>query len=264
MYLICDNLTRVEVSQFVFTGGEVSVKVPPEVAQCATVRIVSLIRSSSDLMALLLVNDAVRRMNPGVNVTATIPYIPYGRQDRVCNEGEAFSLKVAADLINSCGFSEVFTFDPHSDVTPALINNVRVWEQDKIVQDKWSIIKRKYDNAIIVSPDAGANKKALKLCKTLKKSAFIRADKLRDVSTGNIVETVVHCHNLNGRDVLIVDDICDGGMTFIKLAEVLKAKGAGKVGLYVTHGIFSKGKQALRENIDDIYCEIDWNLDNGN
>lgn len=258
MYLICDH-QRFNVETFLFNGGEVSVKVPPEIQSANKIRIVSLIRNSNDLIALLMANDAVRRVNPSAEVSASIPYVPYARQDRVCNPGESLSIKVVADLINSCNFHEVFIADPHSDVTPALINNVYVYEQHHIVENRWTVIgKRELDNPILVSPDAGANKKTMKLAQTLGMESFIRADKIRDVSNGKITGTVVYCDDLKGRDVLMVDDICDGGYTFIKLAEALKEKGAGKIGLAVTHGIFSKGKEVLFEHIDQIYSEYDW------
>jgi len=60
--------------------------------------------------------------------------------------------------------------------------------------------------------------------------------------------------NAKGKNLVIVDDICDGGRTFIELARVLKEKGANKVALYVTHGIFSQGLDVLKEHIDHVYC----------
>ncbi len=257
VYLIVDN-NRVEIKRFIFNGGEVSVTLPPEAEKGSVIRIVALIKNSDDLMTVLLLNDAVKRTNPSAKRFASIPYIPYGRQDRVCNPGEAFSLKVACDLINSCEFIEVLTYDPHSDVTTALINNLNVMEQHTIVQQHWAMIKRDYLDAVIVSPDAGSNKKILKVCQALGKNEFIRADKNRDVATGNIIETVVYADDLTGKDCLIVDDLCDGGMTFIKLAEALKDKGAGKVALFVTHGIFSKGLEPITKVIDNVYCCDSW------
>ncbi len=259
MYLILDNV-RVEIEKFVFSGGEVSVTLPPEVFDADNIRVVSLVKNSEDLVTLLLVVNSLRIAKPHTPISATLPYIPYGRQDRVCNPGEAFSLRVSCDLINMCGFEEVITEDPHSDVTPALINNLVVREQDSIVEVLWPQIKRTYGQAVLVSPDAGSNKKIAKVCKALGMDEFIRADKVRDIKTGKILSTTVYTDDLEGQNCLIVDDICDGGMTFIKLAEELKKKGANKVGLYVTHGIFSKGKQPLKNVIDDIYTNNDWTL----
>ncbi len=103
-----------------------------------------------------------------------------------------------------------------------------------------------------VSPDAGANKKTMELSKYFNHSNFLRADKNRNLHTGEILETVVY--GVIPPEVIIADDICDGGRTFIELAKVLKAKGAKKVYLYVTHGIFSKGtKPLLDAGIDTIF-----------
>ena len=88
----------------------------------------------------------------------------------------------------------------------------------------------------------------------LKKGQEYRlASKIRDTKTGYITETKLQ-GEVRGRDVLIFDDICDGGRTFIELAKSLKAKGAKKISLYITHGIFSKGKDVLYNHIDEIIC----------
>src|SRR6186713_2914488 len=81
------------------------------------------IRSSDDLMTLLLLRDAKARLGkakPGDILF--IPYMPYGRQDRACGQGEAFSLKVFAQIVNGMGFAAVISLDPHSLVTNALID----------------------------------------------------------------------------------------------------------------------------------------------
>jgi ribose-phosphate pyrophosphokinase len=245
----------VNIPSFIFNGGEISVKIDTEAFEKQGlsydhVYLKAKLTSANDIMELLNVENALR--NLGVeNISVFIPYLPYGRQDRVCNVGESFSLQVMARLINSCNFKKVIIADPHSDVTPALINNVVVLEQDVLVSD--FLGRALEQDMMLVAPDAGAIKKIAKVCKRVGKSRFLRADKLRDLSTGNILETVLHGNeDLTGKTVLIVDDICDGGYTFIKLAEVLKEKGAAKVLLYVTHGIFSKGKNL--KDIDQIFC----------
>ncbi len=96
------------------------------------------------------------------------------------------------------------------------------------------------------------------ICKELGFSSFIRADKSRNMATGQITETVVYADDLTGKACVIVDDLCDGGRTFIELAKVLRAKGAAKIALVVTHGIFSKGKEPLNKYIDYTYALHDW------
>ena len=82
---------------------------------------------------------------------------------------------------------------------------------------------------------------------------IIYAQKVRNSQTGEIVETRLEKEAI-AQDCIIVDDICDGGRTFIELAKVLKSKGAKDIYLYVTHGIFSKGIEVLREHFNHIYC----------
>lgn len=252
---------RAEVEIMKFNGGEINVTVPYDFVDAYThIRIVSLLTSSDDVMALLLTVNAIRQIDPTIELSASLPYIPYGRQDRVCNQGEANSIQVMANLINSCNFNDVMIDDPHSDVTGALINNAIIRSQHECFSSKWSVIKRNYLDALICSPDAGSNKKIIDICRKAGVESFIRADKIREVLTGQITETVVYAteEEIRGKNVLIVDDICDGGMTFIKLAEKLKELGANRVGLFVTHGIFSKGTKVLYDVIDDVYTLYNW------
>ncbi|MEQ2351952.1 phosphoribosyltransferase family protein [Pseudoalteromonas piscicida] len=80
----------------------------------------------------------------------------------------------------------------------------------------------------------------------------IQAQKVRNLKTGEIVQTQV-LGEVKGKDLLIVDDICDGGRTFTELAKVLKAQGANSIALYVTHGIFSQGLGVFSGLIDTVY-----------
>ena len=128
-------------------------------------------------------------------------------------KGESFSLKVFANMVNALGFNKVVTLDPHSDVTPALIDNVKVISQSDIIH-KWMDFTMRLGSTMLVSPDSGANKKTAKIAGYLNHWEFARADKLRDLSTGQILETVVYKEDFNKQDVAIIDDICDGGKTF--------------------------------------------------
>ena len=187
------------------------------------------------------------------DVELKLPYIPNARADRQFQKNAGFSLKVTCDMINAMGFSKVTCIDPHSDVAPALINNIEIIEQHQEVMESLVMIKRMLPEFTLVSPDAGADKKIMKLAKATSLKV-VHAYKTRDVATGAITATRVHLEEgetISG-DYLIVDDICDGGRTFTELAKVLKAMGAGKVGLFVSHGIFSKGLSPL-EDIDYIF-----------
>jgi ribose-phosphate pyrophosphokinase len=112
----------------------------------------------------------------------------------------------------------------------------------------------KNNNFYLISPDAGSNKKIYDLAKSIGyTNEIIRCDKLRDIPTGQIIETIVYKDDLDGKDAIIVDDICDGGKTFIELAKVLKQKNVGKIYLVITHGIFSQGFEGLASYVSGIY-----------
>lgn len=243
---------------FTFPAGEVGVQLKTTQFSYFTTKapyqtIWAQIQNGDDVMRLLNIVDALRRIDK-TPIRLFLPYLPYSRQDRVCNDGESFALGVFAKLINSLNFERVTIADPHSDVSTALIENVEVLNQVDIINEFITFSNRILNSFKFVAPDAGSNKKIAKLASYFAHHDFIRADKLRNLDTGEIKETIVYADNLTGQNIAIVDDICDGGRTFIELAKVLKAKGAERVILFVTHGIFSKGFGPLLENgIDEIY-----------
>lgn len=240
------------ISQFVFSGGEVQIGLPYPLDTTApdSARITAHLRSSDDIMSLLLVTDALRRNNPSIRLNLTCPYFPYARQDRVCAPGEALSVRVMADLINSQNYETVEVWDPHSDVAPALLNRA-------IVRSSQDIIRKRYvdylDNTILVAPDAGALKKVGNIAKEFS-LPMVRADKTRDPKTGSINGTIVYSDHVGNNDFLVVDDICDGGRTFIELAKKLRPLTDGKLLLYITHGIFSQGFKDLGGVYNEILC----------
>jgi len=173
-------------------------------------------------------------------------YTPYARQDRKTSNEEPFSFKTFARLINACAFDSVVLHDPHSDVTPALIENCRVVKRVDLTPTE--LIKV----SVIVSPDAGAMKANHEVAST-HRIPHICATKVRDVITGHITETQLHTDmDLEGKRLLILDDICDGGRTFIELAKVLKTHNPASIHLFVTVGIYSKGLDVLTPYFDSI------------
>jgi len=266
----------IEFEEFTFSGGEPNIKIRYEyhydndpgisIRGKISVLITQRINSGNDLLLLQMAVDAIRRLYLINELYLFIPYFPGARQDRVCNEGEALAVKVYADIINSMGFNTVVIFDAHSDVTPSLLDNCTVMNNHRFVGICLNKIYPKITllealspedkkGPFLVSPDAGANKKIGYLAKHLYRLEMevLKCDKTRDVSTGKITNFEVYADNLEGRDCIIVDDICDAGGTFLGLAKALKAKNAGKLYLIVSHGIFSKGLYKLEDIFDHIY-----------
>lgn len=255
------NGIEVPVKHFTFKGGEEQVHIDTKFAPKGSigfVEITSKIKNSCDVMTLLMLVDACYRLenlHHHAEMTLNIPYVPYARQDRVMQSGEALSSRVFADLINGLGFDKVVIDDPHSHVISGMINKVRIRSQEELASSFHDVLTGK--NATIIAPDAGARKKAQKVAERFC-MPIIEAGKVRNVETGEITGTAVY-GDVEGRKCLIVDDIADGGRTFIALAQALKEKGAKRVILYVTHGIFSFGKQVILDGgVDEIYAYHDW------
>lgn len=205
---------------------------------------------NDDLFNLALAVDALRREEYKPRIHLHMPYIPYARQDRVCNKGESLSIKVVADFINSLKFDLVVVDDAHSDVSLALFDNLE--HVDLAACAKATIPSSMFANSILVSPDAGAMKKVNSLGKLVSCPVAV-ATKVRDTVTGAITDTRVDFTGVTDKDFIIVDDLCEGGYTFTELAKALRPHTTGKIYLYVTHGIFSKGYKVFDNLIDGIY-----------
>lgn len=209
--------------------------------------------ATRDILRLGLVKDALDRL--GVReVKLTLPYIPQARADRVFCEGMALPIKVFTDILNSYDFSEVIVFDPHSDVAPALIKKVKVVSQTDLVVGMVSEIRKDLPNFTLCAPDLGATKKIFDTVQALGHEDYIQAVKIRDVKTGNIIKCELTVDKVEG-NILIVDDISDGGASFKFLAKKLKERGANKVGLYITHSIFPHGLSSLEGFVDFIWTQ---------
>lgn len=235
------NQEEIKFNSFTFSGGEPHIKINPDFDTTQKVTITHRLNSFNDLGLLCITVDALRRMDVKI-IDLFIPYFPAARQDRVMIKGEALSVKVYADIINRLQLDKVFVFDAHSEVTPALVNNCEVIPNHTFIQH---VLKVVGDNVKLISPDGGALKKIYKVSEFLGGIDVVECSKSRDVKTGKLSGFKVYEDDLNGMDCLIVDDICDGGGTFVGLAEELKNKNAGKLYLAVSHGIFNKGFEVL-------------------
>lgn len=251
---------EIDLKIFKFPGGEINVQVLGDKrnpwGEC---KIIAKIRNSDDVMTLLLLTDACKRLwGKDTRITLVLPYIPYAQQDRVCNEGEALSIKVFADLINAQNYQEVVVYDPHSDVATALINNCTIVEQKELLSGISNYVD--VSSTILAVPDAGAQKKAYKVMKNSKFADIIECGKIRDTQTGRIINTTVYAtkEDIQDKDILVIDDICVGGRTFIELGKKLKELTNGKLYLYTTHGIYSNGCHELLKYYDHLFTVNSW------
>ncbi|MFK8007228.1 MAG: ribose-phosphate diphosphokinase [Saprospiraceae bacterium] len=238
----------IEFESFVFNGGEPHIKILEKLTAEDELTITTRIRSFTDVGLLLIATDALRRMEVE-KIHLVIPYFPAARQDRVMVAGESLSVKVYADIINAQNYRSVTILDAHSEVTPALLNRVKNISNHQFV----TACLRNEKDYTLISPDGGALKKVYKLSQFLNGVPVIECSKMRDVKTGKLSGFKVYADDLEGKTCVIVDDICDGGGTFLGLAKELKEKNCGKLILIVTHGIFSKGLDKLTEIFDEIF-----------
>lgn len=177
----------------------------------------------------------------GLPANLYLPYLPYGRQDKKISNESTFALRVFADIIKSLQFEEISVLDAHSELFLELTGAENVYP---LVEIETAIDAFKPD--VIGYPDRGA---ARRYNYKIYMDQVI-GEKSRDPLTGRIDYDGVHVEHgvdIKNKRVLTVDDLCDGGMTFILFTKLLKERGVGEVGLYTTHGIYSKGLDVLRE-----------------
>jgi len=225
----------------------------------SSITIKSRLNTFQDLELIICANQALKEI--GVkSVKLYIPYCIGGRSDRKFQEGGINYIKtVIAPILNSQNFDEIRIMDPHSDVLEACINNFVKMYNYPLIKYALTKIDNKndaQDRICLVSPDAGAYKKVFDVATWFKINEIITASKVRDVNTGKILRTElpsIKDHSDEMRYV-IVDDICDGGRTFIELAKVIISQNQeAKIYLVVTHGIFSAGFSELTNYFDGIY-----------
>lgn len=245
------------VASGVFPDGAVWLKVTdalPTFARLMRIRATAM-RDMNDFMLLAQLVEAVRHQTDVLVSHLDLPWLPWARQDRHMVSGDSFALKVFASQLNTLKFDKVNVLDPHSDAAAAAIDNFVAIPQEVCLMQSASLSRLFQQNALmLVAPDAGSLKKIDAVARAAAVEQYAILSKKRDVASGSLTGFALLAGDVRGRDLLIVDDLCDAGGTFIGSAQVLRDAGARSVSLYVTHGIFSKGVEHLFANgIDAIY-----------
>lgn len=289
------NLTNAEKSEIKykvskFPDGQQNITINPAFVSRQFVQIKSRLNNWLDLELITCAVGCLRGLKVK-EIELYVPYIVGARSDRKFETGGNNYVKdVIAPVINSLGFSSVTAIDPHSDVLEACINNfepitnqnfishhvigeiIKSIDLPAVLEDKFHTTpkglhydKRGFDNIILIAPDAGAVKKIYKVADAIGyKDEIIVCSKYRDVE-GKLTKTIVPLKTEHSnKQLIIIDDICDGGATFINIAKEIKSYGHRLVGqggcwhsklhLAVTHGIFSKGFEELSQYFDNMYC----------
>lgn len=242
---------------FVFSGGEFQVKLPFNI-ETERAHLIWKPIDAREIALLLLTVSALKGM--GFNdIDLDILYLPYARQDRICSQGEAHSLEVMCSVINHLDVSVVRLWDVHNreatlELLPAhLVVHFEPW----MLFDRYKVLESyDLDNLILCAPDEGALERAEEVANQAQMAFPVLIKKGRNPDTGKIegMEWEKHNRDINGWNILIIDDICDDGATFLDAGKILKEQGAENLYLYVTHGIFSKGLDLLQEYFKHIYC----------
>jgi ribose-phosphate pyrophosphokinase len=207
------------------------------------IKVICALTDSLKMMQLLQTANALDHLGAVKKILA-IPYLMAARYDRLMIPGDSFDLEVVAKLINSCGFEKVQLLDVHSDVALQLINNA------ENISNQFLVEQYDKDDAVLICPDKGAAKKVGEYAawnNRLKDIVYCTKD--RELSTGKITLQVQEPEKCLNRNCVIIDDICDGGGTFLAIAEQIKP---AHLTLIVTHGIFSKGFSALEKVFNEI------------
>ena len=140
---------EITYKSFTFAGGEPHIKIESSFSKEKVV-VTHRLQSFNDLGLLCVAIDALQRMEVR-SIDLFIPYFPAARQDRLMMAGEPLTVKVYTDIINAMNLNKVMVFDPHSEVTPALLNNCQVITNYNFISD---VIKQ-LGEVKLVSPDGG-------------------------------------------------------------------------------------------------------------
>lgn len=168
-----------------------------------------------------------------MGVDLKVYYMPYSRMDRSEN-GSAFTLKYVTQFINDLMFNQVILIEPHSDVTPALIDGAEsILVNEQLITIVMNEVQFDLAEDYLVYPDAGAQKRYAKFFD----GNVVVAHKERDFQTGYIkkLDLIGAPYPKEKRKAIIVDDLCSKGGTFILTAQALKDAGFDEIYLLVAH-----------------------------
>ncbi|MBA4406842.1 ribose-phosphate diphosphokinase [bacterium] len=227
------NVTPGIIDFRTFSDGEIWVKFMENIRGRDVFIVQSTHPPAENLMELLITIDAAKRAS-ATRVTAVIPYFGYARQDRKDQPRVAITAKLVANLITKAGADRVITMDLHA----AQIQGFFDIPFDHLYASPTftGLFKEKVENLVVVSPDMGGIKLARSYAKRLD-AGLVVIDKRRPKH--NQVEMMNIIGEVEGKNVLIVDDLIDTGGTFVGAVEALKQRGAKDIYGAITHPLLS-------------------------
>lgn len=231
--------------------------------------------NDEELTTLYYLVKHIRQFKRDGAIELHMPYIPNARMDRVKKPSEVFTLKYFADFINSLNFDCVYVFDPHSDVSAALINNIDILSPESMIETALNKIHqneiescfydKRYEEIVLYYPDYGAKKRYSSL-KRFENYKSVYGCKTRDWGTGQITglkicdkDGIVIDYSkdkdiLKDKIVLMIDDIVSYGGTLAYSADAIKEYGAKAIYAYVSHAensVLDEEKSTLLKRLED-------------
>lgn len=250
---------EINFSQWLFPGKEVGVKILDIDFNKDYQFLIHLLNPSSDeLFVFFNLLDALKHLGVQQDkIQVYLPYVPYGRQDRVCHEGESHALSVFTKIFKSHIYWHTLVIeDPHSSVSIAYLKSDFY---NLEVNPQWLCANNLPKFDYLIAPDEGASTK-LKEHIQIEKDGTIPVWMTKTRLDGKVI------HNPLAPDIIVgsacvVDDICDGGATFLSIGSSLRLNQPRmtSLNLYVTHGLFSKGTEQLGSLFDNIYTSHNFN-----
>lgn len=226
-----------------FSDGEFAVSYEESIRGQYIYLIQSTFPNSDNLMELLLMIDAAKRAS-AYKIIAVIPYFGWARQDRKDKPRVSIGAKLIADMLSVAGVDRVITMDLHADQIQGFFN-VPVDHMYGSTIFAPYIKSLKLENLVIASPDVGGSKRAGSYSKFLA-VPMVLCHKTREKA--NVIGEMRIIGDVEGKDVIIVDDMVDTAGTLCKAADLMMSQGANSVRAIVTHGMMS-GKAV--ENVDN-------------
>ncbi|MEJ2496922.1 MAG: ribose-phosphate pyrophosphokinase [Sulfurovaceae bacterium] len=218
-----------------FSDGEVNVQIAESVRGKDVFIIQPTCAPANDnLMELLVMTDALKRSS-AKSITAVTPYYGYARQDRKAAPRVPISAKLVANLFETAGITRMVTVDLHASQIQGFFD-IPVDNLYGAILFVDYIKSKKFKNPVIASPDIGGVARARYFASRLGLDMII-VDKRRE--RANVAEVMNIIGDVDGKDVILIDDMIDTAGTMVKAAEALKAKGAVSVMACCTHPVLS-------------------------
>jgi ribose-phosphate pyrophosphokinase len=230
------SIPLVDIDIETFANGEKKILIKDDVQGENIVLVQSFTQPVDEhIMEFLLITDALERMGAR-HINAVIPWLGYSMQDKAFRTGEPLSAKVVANLVSNSYVKRTFLLDTHNT---SIVGFFSVPTHHSIALQLFLDYAKKnfeLENTVVASPDFGGLKRAFTFAEKLGVD-WVNIDKHRNPKTNEIIHMELH-GDVEGKTVLVYDDVVISGGTVIEAAEVLKEAGASRVFFLITHGLF--------------------------